>query len=59
MCNVCGDDLGPEATPEEMMTHYVFEHPIELLQNRRVQRTITSAAYDLGKSLAEWLKGKR
>ncbi len=62
-CGLCGQswDLPRpgEGFDGELGWHLITRHPLEVMTNRRVVTTVTSAAYRLGELLADALKGAR
>jgi hypothetical protein len=47
-----------EDSDEGRMAHLLFNHPMELLQSKKVQRGIFKLAEDAGGFLADLLRGK-
>lgn len=56
-CHICGQEF-ENPKPEEMAEHIVFNHPLDLLENRQFQRRIFGIMENLGGNLADFLQRK-
>lgn len=57
VCQLCGEEWEGEIPEQEMFLHLLFNHPMDVLESRKVQTTIGNFMFRLGERLADRLKG--
>jgi hypothetical protein len=57
-CSICGA-IFFGADPACLMIHVLTSHPMELLTHKDIGPRVTGGAFDLGRSIAEKLFGKK